>query len=36
MDFQVKLLNWQDQGNHLIVLTRGVIDAEAFRLLKLI
>ena len=33
MDFQVKLFNWQDQGNHLIILARGVIDSEAFRLL---
>ena len=33
MDFQVKLFNWQDQGNHLIVLARGVMDTEAFRLL---
>ena len=33
MDFQVKLYNWQDQGNHLIVLAHGVIDTEAFRLL---
>ncbi len=33
MDFQVKLFNWQDQGNHLIVLARGIIDTEAFRLL---
>jgi hypothetical protein len=33
MDFQVKLFNWQDQGNHLIVLARGVVDTEAFRLL---
>jgi hypothetical protein len=33
MDFQGKLFNWQDQGNHLIILARGVIDSEAFRLL---
>ena len=33
MDFQVKLFNWQDQGNHLIVLARGVMDTEAFGLL---
>jgi hypothetical protein len=33
MDFQVKLFNWQDQGNHLIVLARGVMNTEAFRLL---
>jgi hypothetical protein len=30
MDFQVKLFNWQDQGNHLIILGRGVIDSGAF------
>jgi hypothetical protein len=33
MDFQVKMFNWPDQGNHLIILPRGVIDSEAFRLL---
>ena len=33
MRFQVKLFNWHDQGNHLIVLARGVMDTEAFRLL---
>ena len=33
MDFQVKLYNWQDQGNHLIILARGVMDSGAFRLL---
>jgi hypothetical protein len=33
MDFQVKLYNWQDQGNHLIILTRGAMDSGAFRLL---
>lgn len=33
MDFQVKLFNWQDHGNHLIILTRGVLDSGAFRLL---
>jgi hypothetical protein len=33
MEFQVKLFNWQDQGNHLIVLARGVVDTEAFGLL---
>jgi len=31
MDFQVKLFNWQDEGNHLIVLARGVMETEAFR-----
>ena len=30
MDFQVKLFNWQDQGNHLIVLARGTMDKRAF------
>src|SRR4051812_20912827 len=33
MDFQVKLFNWQDQGNHLIILARGVLDGAAFKLL---
>jgi len=33
MDFQVKLFNWQDQGNHLIILAHGVIDSGAFKLL---
>jgi len=33
MDFQVKLFNWQDQGNHLIILARGIMDSGAFRLL---
>lgn len=33
LDFQVKLFNWQDQGNHLIVLARGIMDSGAFRLL---
>ncbi|HEY7220245.1 MAG TPA: hypothetical protein VH985_17810 [Candidatus Binatia bacterium] len=31
MDFQVKLFNWQDQGNHLIILARGVMENPAFR-----
>ena len=31
MDFQIKLFNWQDDGNHLIFLTRGSISAAAFR-----
>ena len=33
MDFQVKLFNWQDQGNHLIILSRGAMDSGAFGLL---
>lgn len=33
MDFQVKLYNWQDQGNHVIVVGRGPIDSSAFRML---
>src|SRR6476660_10446282 len=33
MNIQVKSFNWQDQGNHLIVLARGVLDSGAFRLL---
>jgi hypothetical protein len=31
MDFQVKLFNWQDKGNHLIILARGAIDRAAFQ-----
>jgi hypothetical protein len=31
MDFQVKLFNWQDKGNHLIILARGAMDRAAFR-----
>ena len=31
MDFQIKLFNWQDEGNHLIFLTRGSMGAAAFR-----
>ena len=31
MDFQVKLFNWQDQGNHLIILARGAVDRKAFK-----
>ena len=31
MEFQVKLFNWQDQGNHLIILTRGGMDSGAFK-----
>jgi hypothetical protein len=33
MEFQVKLFNWQDQGNHLIILTHGGMDSGGFRLL---
>lgn len=33
MDFQVKLFNWEDQGNHLIILARGAMDSGAFRVL---
>ncbi len=33
MDFQIKLFNWKDQGNHLIILARGVLDSAAFELL---
>lgn len=30
MDFQIKLFNWQDTGNHLIILARGSMDSQAF------
>ena len=30
MDFQIKLFSWPDRGNHLILITRGVIDTKAF------
>jgi hypothetical protein len=26
MDFQIKLFSWPDRGNHLIMITRGLID----------
>ena len=29
MELQVKLFSWQDIGNHLIVLARGLLDAPA-------
>ena len=28
MDFQIKLFSWPDRGNHLIMITRGVLDIE--------
>ena len=31
MNFQISLFNWQDGGNHLFILTRGSMDAAAFR-----
>lgn len=31
MNFQIKLFSWQDQGNHLIIIVRGVLDTSAFR-----
>lgn len=31
MNFQLKLFNWQDQGNHLIVLARGCMEKTSFR-----
>ena len=31
MNFQLKLFNWQDQGNHLIVLARGCMERTSFR-----
>ena len=30
MEFQAKLFNWQDTGNHMIVLVRGAMDGRAF------
>ena len=29
MDFQVKLFSWPDRGNHLIMITRGLLDRGA-------
>jgi hypothetical protein len=31
MDFQIKLFCWQDQGNHLIIIARGIMDISAYR-----
>ena len=28
MDFQIKLFSWPDRGNHLIMITRGVLDIK--------
>ena len=30
MDFQIKLFNWRDKGNHLIILARGPMNRAAF------
>jgi hypothetical protein len=30
MDFQLKLFSWPDRGDHLIVITRGVLDIKGF------
>lgn len=30
MDFQIKLFSWPDRDNHLIVITRGVLDIKGF------
>ena len=30
MDFQIKLFSWPDRGNHLIMITRGVMDIKGF------
>ena len=30
MDFKIKLFNWQDKGNHLIILAHGAMDRAAF------
>ena len=29
MDFQIKLFSWPERGNHLIMITRGLLDMEA-------
>jgi len=31
MNFQVKVFNWQDQGNHVVVLARGCMAEACFR-----
>ena len=31
MDFQIKLLQFKSSGNHLIVIIRGLIDADGFK-----
>ncbi len=31
MDFQIKLFSWPDRGNHLIMITRGVLDINGNR-----
>jgi hypothetical protein len=28
MDFQIKLFSWPDRGNHLIMITRGILDIK--------
>jgi hypothetical protein len=30
MDFQIKLFSWPDRGNHLIMITRGVLGIKGF------
>lgn len=30
MDFQIKLFSWPDRGNHLIMITRGILDIKGF------
>jgi hypothetical protein len=30
MDFKIKLFNWQDKGNHLIILAHGAMERAAF------
>jgi hypothetical protein len=30
MDFQIKLFSWPDRGNHLVMITRGVMDINGF------
>lgn len=29
MDFQIKLFSWPERGNHLIMITRGLLDMDA-------
>ena len=30
MDFQIKLFSWPERGNHLVMITRGVMDIKEF------
>ncbi|HJU61823.1 MAG TPA: hypothetical protein VJ864_07235 [Candidatus Binatia bacterium] len=31
MDFQIKLFSWPDKGDHLIMITRGLLDRAALK-----